>query len=101
MDSIAGGNRQADNTVKEEHVAWKASLKQVEEPLQIRSCHLLILGAAHEVAGEDSLGVYKKNKVQMMVHRCTGSLCSCRKYISCQSTTQERMEKARHKSMFS
>lgn len=81
MDSIAGGNRQADNTVKEEHMAWKASLKHIEEPLQIRSCHLFVLGAAHEVAGEDRKGPkggLQKNEAQMMVHWIrTGTQICC------------------------
>lgn len=43
VDSIAGGNRQADNTVeKKERMVCKVSLKQIE-PLQIKSCHLFLV----------------------------------------------------------
>lgn len=62
VDSIAGGNRQADNTVeKKERMVWKVSLKQIE-PLQIKSCHLFILGAAREVAGEARKEFYETLK---------------------------------------
>lgn len=51
MDSVAGGNRQADNTIKQKnqtHMAWKVSLKQTAN----KELEFFILGTAQEPTRE-------------------------------------------------